>query len=100
MFPGGLNIAQIIPLYKKDDPHITMDQFSFYRCFPSYAFEKAVFLWLHDYLNLNNFLYRGQCRFHNLQSREPTFLVLPIGVFLDLSKAFATLKDMASVELN
>ena len=70
----------------------------------SKIFEKAVFIQLYEYFNKNNLLYKSQYGFRTLHSTELASLEiidiigkdldngkLPIGVFLDLSKAFDTL---------
>ena len=70
----------------------------------SKIFEKAVFIQLYEYFNENNLLYKSQYGFRTLHSTELASLEiidiigkdldngkLPIGVFLDLSKAFDTL---------
>ena len=65
----------------------------------SKIFEKAVFIQLYEYFNKNNILYKSQYGFRTLLSTEIIDIIgkdldngkLPIGVFLDLSKAFDTL---------
>ena len=70
----------------------------------SKIFEKAVFIQLYEYFNKNNLLFKSQYGFRTLHSTELKSLEiidiigkdldngkLPIGVFLDLSKAFDTL---------
>ena len=70
----------------------------------SKIFEKAVIIQLYEYFNKNNLLYKSQYGFRTLHSTELASLEiidiigkdldngkLPIGVFLDLSKAFDTL---------
>ena len=104
ILPDRLKIAKIIPLFKKEDPH-QPDNYRPISLLPvSKIFEKTVFLQLYEYLNNNTLLYKSQYRFRSLHSTELAFLEiidiigknlhngkLPIGVFLDLSKAFDTL---------
>ena len=105
IFPDKLKIAKIIPLFKKNDPH----QFNNYRPISllpaiSKIFERAAYIQLYSYFDKNNLLYKSQYGFRTLHSTELAALEitdiimkdlddgkLPIGVFLDLSKAFDTL---------
>ena len=70
----------------------------------SKIFEKAVFIQLYEYFNKSNLLYKSQYGFRTLHSTELASLEiidiigkdldngkLPVGVFLDLSKAFDSL---------
>ena len=105
IFPDKLKIAKIIPLFKKDDPHY-FDNYRPISLLPaiSKVFEKAVFIQLYDYINENELFYKSQYGFRTLHSTETASLEitdiitkeldrgkLPIGIFLDLSKAFDTL---------
>ena len=105
IFPDRLKIAKIIPLFKKEDPH-KLDNYRPISLLPAFSkiFEKAVFIQLYEYFNKNNLLYKSQYGFRTLHSTELASLEiidiigkdldngkLPIGVFLDLSKAFDTL---------
>ena len=91
-------------LFQKEDPH-KLDNYRLISLLPAFSkiFEKAVFiqLWL---FQQNNLLYKSQYGFRTLHSTELASLEifditskdlnngkLPIGVFLDLSKAFDTL---------
>ena len=104
-FPDRLKIAKIIPLLKKEDPH-KLDDYRPISLLPAFSkiFVKAVFIQLYEYFNKNNLLYKSQYGFRTLHSTELASLEiidiigkdldnekLPIGVFLDLSKAFDTL---------
>ena len=105
IFPDRLKIAKIIPLLKKEDPH-KFDNYRPISLLPAFSkiFEKAVFIQLYEYFNKNNLLYKSQYGFRTLHSTKLASLEiidiigkdldngkLPIGVFLDLSKAFDTL---------
>ena len=104
-FPDRLKIAKIIPLLKKEDPH-KLDNHRPISLLPAFSkiFEKAVLIQLYEYFNKINLLYKSQYGFRTLHSTELASLEiidiigkdldngkLPIGVFLDLSKAFDTL---------
>jgi tetrahydromethanopterin S-methyltransferase subunit G len=105
IFPDKLKISKIIPLFKKDDPH-KLDNYrpiSLLSAF-SKVIEKAVFIQLYKYFTDNNLFYQSQYGFRTqhsteLASLEITDIILkdidngklPIGIFLDLSKAFDTL---------
>ena len=105
IFPDQLKIAKVIPLYKKDDQYI-LDNYRPISLLPSLSkvFEKTVFLQLYEYLDKHNLLYKSQYGFRSLHSTEMASLEIidiilkdldkgkiPIGIFLDLSKAFDTL---------
>ena len=94
-----------MPLFKEDDCHI-LDNYRPISLLPAISkiFEKAVFIQIYEYLNNNNLLYKSQYGFRTLHSTELASMEiidiimqdldkgkLPIGVFLDLSKAFDTL---------
>ena len=101
IFPHRLKIAKVIPLFKKNDPHI------FDNCRPisllssiSKTFEKFVFNQVYEYFTNNDLLYNSQYGFRKLHSTEYASLEmvdrisqylnigkLPITVYLDLSKA-------------
>ena len=103
--PNSLKIAKVTPIYKKEDPHIT-DNYRPISLLPviSKVLEKVVFLQVYDYFVENNLLYDSQYGFRKLHSTEYAALEftdkitqhldqgkLPIGIFLDLSKAFDTI---------
>ena len=105
IFPDKLKIAKVIPLYKKDDPHI-VDNFRPISLLPAISkiFEKIVFNQVYAYFDRNKLLYTSQYGFRKLHSTELASLELvdrvrsdigngkmPISIFLDLSKAFDTL---------
>ena len=105
IFPHRLKIAKVIPLFKKNDPHI----FDNYRPISllssiSKTFEKVVFNQVYEYFTNNDLFYNSQYGFRKLHSTEYASLEmvdrisqyldigkLPITVYLDLSKAFDTI---------
>ena len=105
IFPHRPKIAKVIPLFKKNDPHI----FDNYRLISllssiSKTFEKVVFNQVYEYFTNNDLLYNSQYVFRKLHSTEYAFLEmvdrisqyldigkLPITVYSDLSKAFDTI---------
>ena len=105
IFPDKLKIAQVMPLYKKDNPHI-FDNYRPISLLPvvSKIFEKIVYIQLYDYMVKNQLLYKSQYGFRQEHSTELATLEftdrvmhhldnkkIPITIFLDLSKAFDTL---------
>ena len=104
IFPKGLKLANVIPLYKAEDPAI----FNNYRpvsllCILSKIFEKVMYSRLIEYLQLHRVLINNQFGFRKLHSSYMALMVLMnelisylekgesvIGVFLDFSKAFDT----------
>ena len=105
IFPDRLKIARVIPLYKKDDPHL-VDNYRPISILPaiSKVFERIVFNQLYDYMYKNELFYVSQYGFRKINSTELASVELvdrirldidkgriPLSVFLDLSKAFDTL---------
>ena len=105
IFPDKLKIANIKPIYKKDNPHIP-DNYRPISLLPSLSkvFEKVVFIQLYDYFTGNELIYESQYGFRQLHSTELAALELtdkiyisldnkkqPLAIFLDLSKAFDTI---------
>ena len=104
VFPDKMKIANVIPLYKSDDPMI----FSHYRpfsllCILSKVFEKIMYERIVTFLNANSILYKFQFGFRPKHSLYLALITLidkltaaidngdyAIGVFLDFSKAFDT----------
>ena len=103
-FPEALKIAKVIPIYKKDDKM----NFGNYRpisILPAFSkfFEKCAHNQLYQYFMDNNLLCKSQYGFQKNCSTEMAVIDfveyikneigkkhLPIGIFLDLSKAFDT----------
>ena len=105
IFPESLKVAKIIPIYKKENQHIT-DNYRPVSLLPilSKIFEKVVFIQVYDYFTKNDLLYKSQYGFRKLHSTELAALEftdkivanleqgkLPLAIFLDLSKAFDTI---------
>ena len=105
VFPSGLKIAKVIPIFKKDDPHT----FSNYRpisllpCF-SKILERLIYNRLVNFLSTYNILHENQYGFRKQHSTDLALLDIydkissalsnrlhTIGIFLDLSKAFDTI---------
>ena len=104
IFPKELKLANVIPLYKAEDPAL----FNNYRpvsllCIFSKIFEKVMYPRLIEYLELHRVLIDNQFGFRKLHSSYMALMVLlnelissiekceiVIGVFLDFSKAFDT----------
>ena len=102
IFPDKLEIAKVIPLFKKGDP----EQINNYRLISilpaiSKIIEKVMFIQLYEYFNTNNLLYKSQYGFRPKHSAELAALEIvdmiiyqmdnsetPISIFLELSKAF------------
>ena len=105
IFPHRLKIANVIPLFKKNVPHI----FDNYRPISllssiSKTFEKVVFNQVYEYFTNNELFYNSQYGFRKLHPNEYASLELvdrisqyldngklPVTVYLDLSKAFDTI---------
>ena len=104
IFPESLKTANVIPLFKSDDPML----FNNYRpvsllCTLSKLFEKVMYNRLLSYLNKNNFFYQKQFGFRKKHSTYMPLIILmdeisraldsgkfAVGIFLDFSKAFDT----------
>lgn len=105
IFPDKLKIAKINPIYKKDDETF----FTNYRPISllpaiSKIFEKVIFIQIYDFFQKKKLLYISQYGFRTGHSTESAALELvdkiitkmdkkdtPIGIFIDLSKAFDTI---------
>ena len=105
IFPSKLELAKIIPLYKKED------QRAFGNYWPisllssiSKIFDIVAFKQILEYFTPNNLLFDGQCGFRENHSIEQAALEfidriklemdrkkIPFSIFLDLLKAFDTL---------
>ena len=105
IFPDNLKIAKIIPIYKKEDPHLP-DNYRPISLLPaiSKVFEKVAFIQVYEYFTKNKLFYESQYGFRTLHSTELAALELtdqifrhldqkklPLAIFLDLSKAFDTI---------
>ena len=105
IFPDKLKIAKVVPVFKKENPHMTGN----YRPISllpviSKIFEKIVFSQLYKYFNDNNLLYNSQygfrkghsCEYAAMEVTDKVFKhldnkKLPLAIFLDFSKAFDTI---------
>ena len=105
IFPDKLKIAKVLPLYKKEDKAV----FTNYRPISllpaiSKIFERIIFDQLYSYFITHRLFYTSQYGFRKDHSTEFAALELvdrliykmddgksPIGIFIDLSKAFDTL---------
>ena len=106
IFPDGLKIAKIIPLYKKGN----INSITNYRPISltptiSKVFERVIFNQLYMYLDHNNLLSEQQYEFHANHSAELAAIKLadyivheidnrkltPVNIYFDISKAFDTL---------
>ena len=108
VFPDKLKIANVIPLFKKDNQMC----FNNYRpvsllCTFSKIFEKVMYVRLLDFLNQHRILFEYQFGFRKNHSTQLALTVLMdkliksmdngdhvIGVFLDFSKAFDTVDHL------
>ena len=104
IFPQQLKIANVIPLYKSDDPM----HFNHYRpvsllCILSKVFEKIMYDRLLKFLEKMKIIYEKQFGFRKYHSTYMALMILMdkitkslddgefvVGVFLDFSKAFDT----------
>ena len=105
IFPDRLKIAKAIPLYKKEDESI-LDNYGPISHLPAFSkiFEKIVHEQLTDYFTRHKLFFDGQYGVRKKHSTELATIelvdrilsdidnkLLPVVVFMDLSKAFDTL---------
>ena len=105
VFPKKLKIAKVIPIYKKDDPHL-LTNYRPISLLPaiSKVFEKVVHIQLQAYFTNNDLLYHHQYGFREGCSTELALTEfidrlnqmldnnkIPFAIYMDLSKAFDTL---------
>ena len=105
IFPDALKIAKVIPLYKKDDNQ-SLNNYRPISLLPAISkiFERVIFDQIHEHFTTNKLYYDKQYGFRPQHSTEHAAQELvhkilndmdkkdtPIGIFLDLSKAFDTL---------
>ena len=104
IFPNELKVAKVIPLYKSGQMH-NVSNFRPVSLLPQFSkiLEKLFEIRLRDYINKNDFLFKGQYGFRtnhstNLALNEMVNMIVSamdeklfsIGVFIDLKKAFDT----------
>ena len=105
IIPDQLKTAKIIPLFKKNDDSI-FDNYRPIALLPTFSkiLEKVVYNQIYKYLDDNNLISPSQHGFRKNHSTETAVIELkhylksnmnkkhvPIGLFLDLSKAFETI---------
>ena len=105
IFPDNLKIAKVIPLHKKDDP-TDINNYRPISLLPSISkvLEKIVLDHIKSYFTSHNLLYNNQYGFRSHHSTELATMhlmdkiitsmdegLVPLNIFLDLSKAFDTL---------
>ena len=103
--PERLKIAKVIPLHKKNADNV-FDNYRPISLLPAFSkiYEKIVYKQLYSYLISNNLIFDSQHGFREKFSTETAILELtdfikrqidthhyPLGIFLDLSKAFDTI---------
>ncbi len=112
IFPDKLKIAKINPIYKKEDETL----FTNYRPISllpaiSKIFEKVLFQQIYDYFQEKKLFYKSQYGFRTGHSQEYAAIELvdkiiehmdkkdtPIGIFINLSKAFDTINHSILIE--
>ena len=107
VLPDKLKVAKVFPLFKKGDPTL-LTNYRPISLLPSLSkiFEKVIYQQLYAYFENSNQFFKGQYGFRKGHSTEMASLELadrilsfmdngdtPIGIFLDLSKAFDTLNN-------
>jgi hypothetical protein len=105
IFPQKLKIAKVIPIYKKDDPHLP-NNYRPISLLPaiSKVFEKVAHKQLQNYFSNNDLFYNHQYGFREGYSTELALTEFidrlnhildknetPFAIYIDLSKAFDTL---------
>ena len=108
VFPDSLKVANVIPLYKSDDPmYINHYRPVSLLCMLSKVFEKIMYDRLLNFVNKYDLLYAHQYGFRKNRSKYMALLSLVdnlthalengeyvVGVYLDFSKAFDTVDHM------
>ena len=72
IFPNKLKIAKVIPLFKKGDKSIIIENYRPISILPSISkvFEKIIFNQLYDHLKKHNLFFNGQYGFRRIHSTE------------------------------
>ena len=104
IFPEELKTAQVVPLYKTDDPTL-INNYRPVSILPTFSkvFERLMYNRLYAFINDNNILYKYQFGFRQKYATSMALITLVdkimksldnneyvVGLFLDLSKAFDT----------
>ena len=105
IFPSGLKLSKIIPLYKKGDKNL-LSNYRPISLLPTMSkiFERVIYNQLYSYFTSNNLLSEQQYGFRAKHSTELAAIKLvdyikteidnkytPVNIYIDLSKAFDTI---------
>ena len=105
IFPQKIKCAKVIPIFKKGSPHL-LSNYRPISIFPAFSkiLEHLVYNRLYKFLTKHKVLSKSQFGFRNNHSTEHAIINLvdtlighlkqkshPVGIFMDLSKAFDTL---------
>ena len=104
IFPNGLNISKILPIFEKGDVN-SVNNYQPISLLPAISkiFERIIYNQLYAYVDNNNILSKEQYIFHIKHSTELAAVKLvdyikneidgkytPVNIYIDLSKAFNT----------